>query len=59
MILFNRFDCLRQIDSFEQIIDFARECKFFVALTFSAKTSPYEKYFVADTLVSNLLLHLP
>ena len=33
---------LRQIDSFEQIIFFARKCKFFVALTLSAKTFQYE-----------------
>ena len=57
--MFGYFDCFRQINSFEQIIDFARTCKFFVALTLLAKTFPHEKSFVALTLVSNLLLHLP
>ena len=32
--------CFGQTDLFEQIIDFAPKCKFFVALTLSAKTFP-------------------
>ena len=59
MIFSDRFDCFMQINSFEQILDLARKCRFFVALTLSANTFPYKKSVVALTLIWNLLLHLP